>query len=109
MLNAFLSIGRENDNSVMTLNALEKMSCFRVRESVMGILDCTARSEQRACFIEEENRAAGFRFVEYVVQILLCLTDVLAHYRRHIHSEQFYAQGFGQRLGGFPSTERRGA
>ena len=109
MFDTVLSIGREDDNSAMTFNTLEKMGGLRIRESVMGIVDCTSRPEQRVYFIEEEDRATGFCFVKYVIQILLRLTDVLTHHRRHIHLEQLYVQGFGQRLGRLPSAERRGA
>jgi hypothetical protein len=57
-------------------------------ESVMGMVDCTSRPQQRVYFIEEEDRATGFRFIKYGVQILLLLTDVLTHHRRQIHPEQ---------------------
>ena len=87
LLDASLSIGREDDDSVVTLNALEKMGRLRIRRSVIGIVDLTADSEQRVYFIEEEDRATGFCFITYVVQILLRLADVLAHHRRQIYPE----------------------
>jgi len=82
LLDVSLSIGREDDDSVVTLNALEKMGRLRIRGLVIGIVDLTADPEQRVYFIEEEDRATGFCFIKYVVQILLRLADVLAHHRR---------------------------
>jgi hypothetical protein len=82
LLDASLSICRKDDESVVTLNALEKMGRLRIRELVMGIVDLTADPEQRVYFIEEEDRATGFCFIKNVVQILFRLADVLAHHRR---------------------------
>ena len=90
MLDSLLSIGREDNNSVVTFHTLEKMGRLRIRKSVMGMVDMTPRPEQRICFIEEEDRATGFRLIKYVVQILLRLADVLTYHRRHIHPEQIY-------------------
>jgi len=87
LFDALLPIGREDDDSVVTLDALQEMGCLRICVSVMGIVDLTACPEQRVCFIEEEDRATGFRFIEYVIQILLSFADVLAHHRRQIHPE----------------------
>jgi len=87
LLDVSLSIGCEDDDSVVTLNALEKMGRLRIRGSVIGIVDLTADPEQRVYFIEEEDRATGFCFIKYFVQILLRLADVLAHRRRQIHPE----------------------
>ena len=88
LIDALLSIGREDDDSVVTLDALEKMGRLGIRVLVMGIVGITAGPEQRVCFIEEEDRATGFCFIKYGVQILLSFTDVLAHHRRQIHPEQ---------------------
>jgi hypothetical protein len=101
-------MGRENDDSVVMLDTLEKMSRFRVRVSVIDIVDGAACPKQDVGFVEEEDRATRFCFIKYVVQILLRLADVLAHHRRHIHPEQLYVQCFGQHLGGLPSAEGRG-
>ena len=81
LLDASLSVGCQNNDSVMTLDALEKMGRLRICVSVMGILDLTACPEQRIRFIEKKDRATGFCFIEYVIQILLSFSDVLAHHR----------------------------
>ena len=70
LFDALLSISREDDDAGVTFNAMEKMGRLRIRESVMGIVDCASRPEQRVYFIEEQNRATGFCFIKYVVQIL---------------------------------------
>jgi hypothetical protein len=88
LIDALLSISREDDDSVVTLDALEKMGRLGIRALVMGIVGITAGPEQRVCFIEEEDCATGFCFIKYGVQILLSFTDVLAHHRRQIHPEQ---------------------
>ena len=67
LIDAWLSIGREDNDSVVTLDALEEMVCLRICISVMGIVALTACPEQRVCFIEEEDRATGFCFIKYAV------------------------------------------
>ena len=108
LLDRLFAIGCEDDHTVVTLDALEKMRRFCVRITVVGIINFRALAKQRISFIEKQNRATGFRFIKYIVQIFLRLADVLGHHRRHIHLEQIYFQCFGQHLSGLPSAERRG-
>ena len=60
LLDALRSIGREDDDSLVTLDALEEMGRLRIRISIMGIVDPTACPEQRVCFIEKEDRVGVF-------------------------------------------------
>jgi len=62
LIDALLPISREDDDPVVTLDALQEMGCLRIRISVIGIVDLTACPEQRVCFIKEEDRATGFCF-----------------------------------------------
>ena len=75
-------MGREDDDSGVTLDSLEKMSRLCICVSAIGIVDYAACPKQYVGFIEEEDRATGLCFIKYVVQILLRLADVLAHHRR---------------------------
>src|ERR1051325_8255558 len=59
LLDGLFCIGREDDDSVVMLNALEKMSRFRVRVSIVGIVACAACAKQHISLIEEEDRPTG--------------------------------------------------
>ena len=77
-----LEVGGKNRWIVISLDTLEQVAYLDIRITVAAVLHFAAPAEQRAGFVEQEDRLSAFREPEHATQIVFGFTDVLAGHGR---------------------------
>ena len=79
----------------MSLHAPEQVCDLRVRVAVVGVLDWGATTEERVGLVEDLHGVRGLDLVEDPAEVLLRLTDVLAHHGRQVDPVEVEREGLG--------------
>src|SRR5262249_16816067 len=91
-VNLVLAVRCQDRDAVELFHALQQIVDLYIGEAVMGILDFHSLAEKRVSLVEEQQNIGALAGVEYLAEILLGLTDVLAHYPSEVHAVDLHSQ-----------------
>src|SRR5579872_5040938 len=96
---ATLAVARQQRDALERLDALEQVVGLGVGESVVGLLDVRALSEDGVRLVEEEHDLRMLGAGEELRQVLLGLADVLARHACEVHAKERQAEACGEPAG----------
>src|SRR6266566_4742070 len=100
LINVFLKIGREHDQSLILLHSLQQKIDLDVGVAIMGILDLCAFAEQGIALIKEQEALAEFGFAKNLAEPALSFSNVFADHRGEINLKKVERKLIGQHFGG---------